>query len=447
MKKSPPDLLILIIGILFPLFMVLALPEMYFHKDLEILWKWAHLWSSNWQQIYINCSECNYPFLGMVSSAGLLNLLRSPGDRVPVFAYRFLLSLLDGLNIYILYWILSKLKVARSAYVAGIIGISISSWAGGAVWGQIDGVSQFFILISLAWVVNKNSSPEPTHTTYRLYVVISSLLLAFSLLTKQLTIFSAFSIGLLLIADIAFHNRTNRSFFQFAGLALITFMIAVFAWDPFLALKPPYISHLVYIWQEGIFQNGIISGNGFNIWMLLGRDMWSSAFVSFVPGSWLLNPYRMGQVFFLLFTGLITLSLLLWLRPYYYKHEKQLNREILLNFILHLALVNLCFNVFLSGTRERYLFHFYPYIILAWIGLGEINPLFSSRVRSLLFLGANLYGLFVLQIASTLDFRIGTSTHQLMAIFHLGLVACLLFIVFKYQRLATNLKLIFGKGL
>jgi hypothetical protein len=433
-------------GLLLSLLIVIALPGFYFQKDLETFWKWAQVWKVGWSNIYIACPECNYPILGMFSSAGLMAMLSGLGYDSSVFAYRLFLGMVDGLNIYLIFWIIKRLKVAKPAYLAGIIGISISSWAGGAVWGQIDGLSQLFILLSLVWLVYKNTLALPRPKYFRLYPLVSSVLMACLLLTKQLTIFSAFSLGLLLAADILFNNRTWKTFLQQTALAAASLLVSLFVWDLFLKIKPPYFSHLFYIWLEGVFQSGIISGNGFNIWMLSGRDMWSSAHVPLFAGFPSANPYLLGELLFLVLGGIITLSLALVVKEQYQNGETFLNRETLLNFILHLALINLCFNVFLTGTRERYLFHFYPYIILAWAGLAGYNRLFSEKILSILFLGANLYGLFILQILSSIDFRIGTSTHIFLAVFHLALFAGLMFVTLKYQKFAHNLRAIFRRN-
>lgn len=444
MKKNSPDPILLSAGLLISLLGVLALPGLYFHKDLEIFWQWAQIWKAGWQNIYVACPACNYPILGMFSSAGLLSMLGSGYDGA-VFNYRLLLSLVDGLNVLLIFWMLKMLKLDRPAYTAGIIGISIGSWAGGALWGQIDGISQFFILLSLAWIVRKNTSSQPGQKYYWGYLAVSAVLLACILLTKQLTLFSAFSLGLLLAADIWFHDRDLKAFGLHIALVGGVLLAALFAWDLFLRLKPPYFSHLVYIWQEGFFQGGIISGNGFNIWMLLGRDMWSSAYVPLIAGLPWANPYGIGQLLFVALVVTATLSLGLFLRAQTLRGETWLNRETLLNFILHLALINLCFNVFLSGTRERYLFHFYPYIILAWTGLAGFNRLFSEKILSVLVLGASLYGLFILQIISSIDFRLVIWPHMLLAVFHLGLFISLMFATLRYQGFPGSLGLVFRK--
>ncbi len=445
MKKTTSDFVLLGAGLTLSLIVVLGLPNLYFHKDLEAFWNWSQIWKLNWLSIYSSCPTCNYPILGMFSSAGFLNLFSGLGYDRSVFIFRLFLSIVDGANVLLIFWILKSLKVAKPAYTAGIIGISISSWAGGAIWGQIDGISQFFILISLAWIVKNNINAQAMPKYYWSYLVVSAVLLACILLTKQLTILSVFSIGLLLATDILFHSPKWKERLLNAALTMGVFLAAISAWDLFLKLKPPYFSHLVYIWQEGVFQAGIISGNGFNIWMLLGRDMFSSAHMPMfagIPGS---NPYQLGLFLFVLLTGMVTVSLGLWLRQKYQRGEAIIDRETLLNFILHLALVNLCCAVFLTGTRERYLFHFYPYIILAWTGLSSYSRLFSEKILSSLVLAATLYGLFVLQILSTLDFRLGTSTHMIMAVLHLGLFTCLLIVTLQYQNFSRNLGQIFSK--
>jgi hypothetical protein len=271
-------------------------------------------------------------------------------------------------------------------------------------------------------------------------------LLACILLTKQLAVFSAFSLGLLLAADIVFHTRAWKAFLLYSTFALAVFLSVLGIADLFLGLKAPYFSHLVYVWTEGIFQSGLIAGNGFNLWVLLGRDMWGSAHVPVFASLPQVTPYGTGQILFLLLAGLITISLALALRAVFRSGKKFLDRETLLNFILHLALINLCFNVFLTGTRDRYLFHFYPYIMLAWAGLGGFSRFFPENRFSLLALGSNLYGLFIIVFLTMIDFRLGSWPNILLAVFHLGLFSYLLVITLKYQRFVHHFGLLFRKG-
>jgi 4-amino-4-deoxy-L-arabinose transferase-like glycosyltransferase len=370
----------------------------------------------------------------MLSSAGILSALDSLGHERGLYFYRLFLAIVDGLNVLVIYWMLKKLAVKKAAYWAGMIGISISSWAGGALWVQIDGISQFFLLTSLAWIVRTNIGETLPDNKFRLYLITSALLLSLALLTKQLTLFSAVPLGLLLATSILFRARQLKQFILNIAITMATLIVSIFSADFFLNLKAPYFSHLYYIWKEGSSHSKVISGNGFNIWMFLGRDMWSSSHVPIFSTAQLLTPYNLGMLLFLLFGGLATLSLGLFLKERFSQGERFLNREILLNFIFYLALINLCFNVFLTGTHERYLYHFYPYILIAVAGMAGYNPAFSQNLLAVLVLGASIYGIFILQIMSSIDFNIGYLSHWLLGLFHLGLLYWLMAIIFKYQN-------------
>ncbi len=446
MTKKSNEIVILIAGILFSVFAVMAFPKFYFSLDIEVFWKWAHFWGKSWRDIYIACSDCNYPIVGMFSSAGVLSMLESLGQEKALYIYRLFLAIVDGLNVLLVYWILKKLAVKRAAYWAGILGISISSWAGGALWVQIDGIGQFFLLLSLAWMVHVNTGePLPTKK-FRLYLITSGFLLGVVLLTKQLTVFSAVPLGMLLAANIIFHTRQWKLFLLDAGLALAPFLFTIFAADPFLNLKQPYFSHLYYIWKEGSSHSKIISGNGFNIWMFLGRDMWSSSHVPIISNLPALTPFNIGMALFIFFTGLATLSLMFLLKERFSQGERFLNPNVLLNLIYYMALVNLCFNVFMTGTHERYLYHFYPYILIAVAGLASSSQVFSQKLLATLVMGASLYGIFIIQIMTRIDFNISYLSHWLMGIFHLGLFGWLIIIILKYQNFSGVFAAIFKKN-
>ena len=447
MKKISLDTVLLITGFLFSFLVVITLPRMYFPPDLHIFWDWSEPWNANWRAVYLACSTCNYPILGMFFSAGLMGFFRASGlgfDEA-VFRYRLLLALVDGLNVLLVFWILKRLQIRRAAFLAGLTGVLISSWAGGALWGQIDGFSQLMTLLSLAWIVVKNTSTRTWERYYYLYEIVGAALLAGLLLTKQLTNFSAACIGLLLLADLVFHSSTMKSFLLNAAVSLGAFGVVLLGWDVFLQSNPPYLFHLVYVWNVGNFNNDIISGNGFNIWVLLGRDIWSSARVPILPNLPFATPTLLGELLFVALAGILTLSLGLFVWRRFQNGETHLNSEILLNFILYLAMINLCFNVFLSGTHERYLYHFYPFILIAWVGLTSYSRLFSARMRLVLILCSTFYGLFVLQILNGVTFNIlpFTAPHMLLSVIHLALFSGLCAVSFRYQALAPNIRWLF----
>jgi hypothetical protein len=438
MTKPSGHSVFFLAGILFSLSMVIALPEFYFQIDMESFWLWSQHWNAGWREIYISCAECNYPIIGMLSTAGLIGMLRNLGYEKAVFVFRFFLGLVDGLNVILIFWLLKKMSVKKAAFWAGMIGVSISVWGGGAFWGQIDGVSQFFLLAALAWMIKGNLEGWSSKTSFGIFVAISGILMAGLTLTKQLTLFSLFSLGLLLATNLLFFSRQWKALALNSALALGSFLVVIFGGDFFLKLPKTYFSHLVYIWKTGSNHSDVISGNGFNLWMFLGRDMWSSSHIPLFENVPFLTPYGVGMFLFIGFTGLITLSLFLFLREHFQCGETFLNQEVLLNFIFHLALVNLSFNVFLTGTHERYLYHFYPYILLAWAGLEGCSPLFSRQIRSVLISGASFYGIFILMILSRVDFKIGYLPHWTLGIFHLGLLIYLTVVILRYQKFTVN---------
>lgn len=437
----------LIFGVFLSSMVVIAWPKLYFQIDMEIFWKWGQHWNESWKNIYISCAGCNYPIIGLLGSAGLMGFLENLGFEKAVAIFRFLLGLVDGLNVLLIFWLLKKLQIRKAAFWAGLIGVSASSWVGGALWGQIDGVSQFFILLTLAWIVKENIESRPSPKNFKIYLVVSGILMAWILLTKQLTIFSAFSLGLLILASILFYSAQLKQVLLNIATVGISFISNIFIWDFFLNLKEPYFSHLYYIWKVGSNHSNIISYNGFNLWMFLGREMRSSSLIPLAGSqSPLLSPYWLGIFLFVIYLFGITLSLFLFLKDRFSEGGHVLDWEILFNFIFHFALVNLSFNILLTGTHERYLYHFYPFIIIAWLGLRTYSSNFSSKMLSLFILGANLYGLFVLQILapSVIGFRDEYLPHWIMGLFHFSLLAYLSVTIMKYQNFKLNLASLFG---
>ena len=80
----------------------------------------------------------------------------------------------------------------------------------------------------------------------------------------------------------------------------------------------------------------------------------------------------------------------------------------------------------------RYLYHFYPFVILACLGLKEFNRRFSPLLAALLIVGANIYGVFVLGILTgELVYRI--EPHRILAVFHGALLLWLMATALRYQ--------------
>ena len=181
-------------------------------------------------------------------------------------------------------------------------------------------------------------------------------------------------------------------------------------WGSALRLEVPSIfrhSGYLFVWLGGgSSHNNEISVNGFNIWTFLDRDMWSSSKEPFYclrlrDHEFCLTPFHSG--FALYGTYVLALSafyITLFFRPLLvrnFRDETQI-RFMLATFVLYLAQVNLGFNVFLTGTHERYLYHCFPFLILAAFYFSEHTDLLSWPSTLFFVAVATVYGGFVLLV-------------------------------------------------
>ncbi|MBN2002835.1 MAG: hypothetical protein JXA21_05720 [Anaerolineae bacterium] len=443
LSKPSAGYTVLILGILISLAATLASPEIYHHWDLNAFWKWSQQWDRGWRDVYRNCRECNYPIVGMAGSAGVMSRL---GDNAgeAIARFRIVLAVVDGLNVLLLFGLFRKLAVPNAAFWAGIVGLLFSSWTGGALWGQIDGILQCFILLTLFWMVSNTQKPQ-NPLRRMLLLLVGSALMACALLTKQLALFSLPSLGLLLATIVVFSARNWRSAALTLALAGVCLVACLLVADVFLRLPAPYRSHLYYIFKTGSDQGDEIARNGFNLWIFLGRPMRSSSHVAIflkaaTPLAAILTPYNVGFFLFSATNLILGASQLLFLRTRFLKGETAPDRETLLSLILHLALVNLSFNVFLTGTHERYLYHFYPYAILACLGLKAYSHRFSNTTLGLLIAGAVLYGLFVLGVLVGMISLQKTGVTMIVGIYHAMLWGYLFVVVLNYQQVWRSLR-------
>src|SRR5690606_2558440 len=138
---------------------------------------------------------------------------------------------------------------------------------------------------------------------------------------------------------------------------------------------------------EGSEHVNFISGNGFNVWLLFAHDMNESSTASWFLG---LSPKKMG-----IFLTAITAFWVFF--RFWITTKKVEGISILTHFLIAYSIVFLAVNLFFSGTHERYLYHFYPFLIA---GLLLLN---ASRFTIYLTLfSAVCYGLFVLGVLNKL---------------------------------------------
>lgn len=423
-KQRPLDIIILLLGGLLPVIVRFAFPDTYHHFDVHTFVEWGK-YHDNLSDLYLTDCYCNYPYLGMLLSTGLLRLLNDS-----IFAFLSVLAIVDLINVYLIYRILKTLVVQRAALFAGIIGLLPAIWIGGGFWGQIDTIGQT-LLLGFIWLIIRHKQLNKYNV---LFFAIYGIFFSLGLLTKQLLLFPLAPLAVyVLFSAFNMTNSVQRGI-SLLIITFIAFLVPILIIDLSISVPDRFVfSHLERVFFEGSDHMNEISGNGFNIWMFFYSEMGASSEQSFL----FLSPKKLGL---LLFTGLF-----LWL-SFKQFHLKKMNRQlILVSILFFFLLTNLGFNLFLTGTHERYLYHFYPFL--------AITLLFSSRLHLniiqkidfiLLLIGGIIYGLFVWgvlrQYHNSMYFFQSLIAHRIIAGFHLLLFARLMYQFVQIHRLTLTQK-------
>ena len=433
MNRKALAWLALFLSALMPLLVVALLPHTYFYYDVNLFWSRGALWKENWREIYWLCETCDYTFVGTAITAGFMSLFLPLGPDAGAQAFRLFLALFDGANTLLIFYLLRHFHAPRPHWLAAAISVSLGAWVGSAFWGQIEGFTQFLILLVITLVVRKNSTPR-SRRYYAGYLIVLGALLAVLLMTKQLGVFSVVALLILIGADTLFYSRGWGDVARYSLVGMGTLLLTIAVVDVSMHIPEGYLSHLQYVFATGGSHTGAhyLSMNGFNLWMLLGKPMATEAQIPLFGASRLFSPHYLGRVIFILVAGVCALPLthLFQGRPLVGIGANMKPQEIG-RFILYLAIANLAFNLFLTGTHERYLYHFFPYVIIAWYALAYEGPAPSGKFTAAMLGLSNLYGLFVLAIMNNFE-RYSTLPHIVMGL--VGLCA-FIYIAWFFLRL------------
>ena len=410
-----------------PFVAILLHPISFHYDDMQDFLRWSKAWELNWRNIYLDCTVCTYPFLGTFFSGGVLSLLDFEKTRHVVRAFHIFLAVIDALNVIITYLILKELDVEKAPLWAGVIGLLPSSWLGASYWGQIDGIGQLIIFVVILYTIRFNKKADVDRTKYSVYLIVSGLLLACLLLIKQLVLFSMICLGAMVITNILMHSRSLKALLTSLSIFGMSFFCPLFLIDTVLVLPAPYFSHIQYVLEIGSRIGDVVSSYGFNVWVLFYKDtMVSSHTPIFTLGNLEFSPFLIGIILFLLVNFLFLLFLFKYFHPIYKTGVRFLSKSDILLWVFQLSFLNLSFNIFLAGTHERYLYHFYPFIIIAFLG----NSLISRKGLFVLLAGAVLYGSFLFGYLSELNSLFDGYPYYFMAIFH--------FFLFVYLAVVAN---------
>jgi hypothetical protein len=404
MNRKLLNSVFIIIGLGLP-FLLVSIISRWHGGDVQTFIDWSNYWSKSVKDMYVNCSSCNYPFFGFLFSAGLISWIQKlttiHGDELHQ-AFRIILAIGDGIIFLLNVILLRILKVKHAILIGLIITVLPSTWAGSALWGQIDGIVQIFMLLSvICYLVSMEiivlDTKKERVTTSLTYFFLGGVMLASGVLTKQLFLFSVPVLSVIWLS-ICFLLLIKYGLSAFLKAVVITFATLIIFLLPDLYLNIPenYYSHLHYTtaisghWKK-------IAGNGFNIWVFFEPDIWSSSTKSIYG---IFSPLRIGLILYSIFMLIILSTLILKVYRFIMKNNSEPTgfSHIAALFILSIGLSHLGFNVLITGTHERYMYHGYPFLMIALFYFWLSEDKLKLRWVVLLGVSALAYGVYVLSI-------------------------------------------------
>lgn len=428
----------LLAAVLAPFLAVLAFPH-YWEGDIACFQGWAECFKISAAQPFDSCSPvtANYPFLGMVFSAGAIALIQewvgSEGTEIVAALFRIYLAAVDGLGIVVLFAILQELRVRFAGWWSLLFSALPGVRVGGAMWGQIDGVSQLMLSLSIfAFLKADNALSAGRSRAAACAMTLQLMFMLSALLTKQLAVFTLPALALMYCVLLLRIWRATPAARSLAVLGSALALAGASWIDRLLAVPEGYWgSGLVhaFIGNGGYRLAGKISGNGFNIFVLLGRDQWSSSRVpieglSIGPLSISITPHFAGL---LLFGAATLLFLVVWLRRSLARSVPRTSQYAADLLILG-ALTNLSMAVLLTDTHERYLYHYAFLLYPAILARLPHSPLHLLMLAVLLSQTV-IYGLFVYSVLDSVPPGLVWIVRQnFMAVFNL----CVLVLVAGY---------------
>ncbi len=401
LKMIKKKILLVVAASLFTTIFRILFPDLY-SNDVNIFISWNDF-TDTFNNVYNTDCFCNYPIVGLLFSSGILKFFNND-----TFPFLIFLAIFDTVNIFIFYKILLKTKVKKPEYWSIVFAVLPAVWSAGSLWGQIDNIGLSFILLLVLMILHLDFDTQKRNKTWLFYMGI---IMSLALLLKQLTVFTILPLFFLIITLIIKEKQNKLLTFSYICLIILGLLFPIIIFDLWLKFPSNYISHIEKIVLYGSNHMDKISGNGINIWMLLNRDMWSSSLTPFYHS---LTPKNTGRLLFLVLSALT--GLLLFLNVFS-SSTKATKKTIVLNFILYICLINISFNLFLSGTHERYLFYFYP-IMLLYILIKHKNKydIEKSLLFSLTIIGNVIYAAFIIGMLLNLRYK---DSHITLLFFHL----------------------------
>jgi hypothetical protein len=339
--------------------------------DLEVFLKWTQP-IHGVRRLYLD-SLTNYPLLGTLVFALPLQVIVGPlGVRSfeeIARLYKWSHLPIDAVNVALLAAILRTLGVRRALLAALVLFLLPSFWADGALWGIGDNLSQLFLLLGLLSLARLLIAEDGrTQARDLLWFSLAAGSLCLGSMTKQLFYFSLPGLGVgLLLAARAVCKRHAGAGSRLVAVGLASGVVPLVLVDAWLLLPPGYHSHLAFVWLQRSSHIDDLGQSGLSLWSFIsGRGS------SLAPFAFGLSYKQAGLLAYGAAMGALSLF---WLRPVLRPDESTRleGRDLLVLLSLYLGLINLAFNVFLTGTHQRYPVHAYPFLLVALVGLWQLG--------------------------------------------------------------------------
>lgn len=411
------ETIFLFLGILFPIVLRLS-TGIYHNYDVETFAQWSP-YLSPLRNTYLTDCYCNYPIFGLLFSSGIIQLFGGS-----IFGYLIFLSFVEALNVFLVWKILKNLSIRSSGLWTFLISILPSTWIGASLWGQIDHIGYTQILVVLLIFIQCLKSRG-----WIWYLLLGGMFY-FTIFTKQLMVFPLLALGIFALFDLFLSDtKTALKSILFASFGVILPFIAV---ELFLYIPHEYIfTHYEKILATGSDHMDKISGNGVNFWLLIFDDMYASSTQKMGIG---VSPKNIGIILFV--ASSIGLTVKIWK----YLQLNLINREKIALLVFFIAVFNLSFNILLTGVHERYLYYFFPFLIIGVLGLKKKMSItqfdFGLIISSSILYGFHVLGCLLRWYQNTETFHYENSIQHKITAF----VLLILFVRITYLFYTLNFK-------
>lgn len=396
--KSNLNLYIIIILVFALRFTLSLLPSFEYDENAYRIWS-QRLVEKGPSQFYSTEFFTNNP-LGGLYAFWLMGFLKSnflPDLSYSSKSFDFLLKLpaniADIISAIIIFMLIKK-RLGQNWALAGFLMYSLNPaiFFNSSVWGQYDGLSTLFLLISGVSILIKKI-PEFAAASFAVAWVIKPQAIAFAPVLVLLIILT---------------TKPSRWFFS----TIASFLTALILYLPFFPANP--IHGLIYVNQSSAGLFDCTSCFAFNFWGIFGNWLSDRKLFLSIP-----------LLFWGIFLFSLSLLVLFFSKPFSVKFK-------LPYIYLTIALSIFAFFTLLTRMHERYLFPFFIFFLLAGIFMKSRLLLFFYFLISIL----HIYNLYIpytyynnqLKIATFLSNNLSQYTY----IFSLVSTAVFIFLYIYY---------------